>query len=333
MARDTDMRFNMNRPRRVAIAVAALSFWCGAFFGPTGFANAQDWPSRPVKFIVPLGPGSGTDISARLIAEQLTRLWGQSVVVENRIGGDGIVGINTFIAAHDNHTLLYMPTSSFVAHPYQHEKLPYDPTELSPVARITNTYIGLVLSPSVNAATVADFVAAARAQPGKLNYATGTGMTDVQFEAYFKREGLALTRVSYRDVVTPMADLGEGRIQAYAAGLPIVQPHVQAGRAKLVAVTNSRRSASHPDVPTVGEAGFPGLTFDGLVGIFGPRDLPPAARERIAATIRTVLAEPAIASRLIGMGAGVIPGDGAEFAASIDEQRAKLAAALGIKPK
>ena len=90
----------MNRTRRVAIAVATLSFWCGAIFGAAGFANAQDWPSRPVKFIVPLGPGSGTDIGARLMAEQLTRLWGQSVVVENRIGGDGVVGINAFIAAH-----------------------------------------------------------------------------------------------------------------------------------------------------------------------------------------------------------------------------------------
>jgi len=323
----------MDRTRRLALAAATLSLWCGAMFGATGAANAQDWPSRPVKFIVPLGPGSGTDIGARLMAEQLTKLWGQSVVVENKIGGDGVVGINAFIAAHDSHTLLYMPTSSFVAHPYQHDKLPYDPAELSPVARITNTYIGLVLSPSLNAASVADFIAAARAQPGKLNYATGTGMTDVQFEAYFKSEGLALTRVSYRDVVTPMADLGEGRIQAYAGGLPIVQPHVQAGRARLVAVTNSRRSASHPDVPTIAEAGFPGLTFDGLVGIFGPRDLPAAARDRIATGIRTVLAEPAIASRLIGMGAGVIPGDGVEFAASIDAQRAKLAAVLGAKAR
>ena len=323
----------MNRTRRLALAIAALSLWFGAIFGATGVANAQDWPSRPVKFIVPLGPGSGTDIGARLVAEQLTRLWGQSVVVENRFGGDGIIGINAFIAAHDNHTLLYMPTSSFVAHPYLHDQLPYDPAELSPVARVSNTYVGLVLSPSLNAATVGDFITAVRARPGQLNYATGTGMTDVQFEAYFKREGLALTRVSYRDVVTPMTDLSEGRIQAYAAGLPILLPHVQAGRAKLVAVTNSRRSPSDPDMPTVGEAGFPGLTFDGLVGIFGPRDLNPAARERIATSIRTVLAEPAFAARLIGIGAGVLPGDGAEFAASIDEQRAKLAAMLGAKGK
>jgi tripartite-type tricarboxylate transporter receptor subunit TctC len=253
--------------------------------------------------------------------------------VENKIGGDGIVGINAFIAAHDTHTLLYTPTSSFVAHPYLHDKLPYDPAELSPVARISNTFVGLVVSPQLKAKTVGDFIAAARAQPGKLNYATGTGITDVQFEAYFKREGLVLTRVSYRDVVTPMADLGEGRIQAYAAGMPIVLPHVQGGRATLVAVTNSKRSPSHPDVPTVSEAGFPGLTFDGLVGIFGPRDLPQAARERIASSTRSVLAEPAIANRLIGMGNGVSAGDAAEFAASIEQQRATLAAVLGAKGK
>jgi tripartite-type tricarboxylate transporter receptor subunit TctC len=328
----------MDRTRRLTLAIAALSLWCGAIFGAAGSANAQantpEWPSRPVKFIVPLGPGSGTDIGARLMAEQLTRLWGQPVVVENRFGGDGVIGINAFIAAqHDSHTLLYMPTSSFVAHPYQHDKLPYDPAELSPVARVTNTFVGLVVSPQLNAATVADFIAAARAQPGKLNYATGTGMTDVLFEAYFRSEGLALARVQYRDIVTPMADLGEGRIQAYAAGLPIVQPHVQAGRAKLVAVTNSRRSPSHPDMPTVSEAGFPGLTFDGLVGIFGPRDLDAAARARIATSIRTVLAEPAFESKLIGIGAGPSAGDAAEFAASIDQQRATLAAALGAKAK
>ena len=177
---------------------------------------------------------------------------------------------------------------------------------------------------------------AVRAQPGKLNYSTGTGMTDVKYDGYFKREGLALTRVSYRDVVTPMADLGEGRIQVYAAGLAIVQPHVQAGRAKLVAVTNSVRAATLPEVPTVAEAGFPELTFDGLIGMFGQRDMAATIRERIAADVGAVLAEPAVASRLTAIGAVVSPGSAAEFAASMEEQRAKLAAAvdvLGIKPK
>jgi tripartite-type tricarboxylate transporter receptor subunit TctC len=292
-------------------------------------AAAQDWPSRPVKFIVSLGPGSGADLTARLVAERLAARWGQSVVVENRPGGDAVVAINAFIGARDTHTLLFTPTSSFVAHPYQHEKLPYDPNELSPLARVTSTFLGFAVDPSLKAATLADFIARIRAEPGKLNYATGTGVTDVQYDAYFKRAGLVITRVAYRDVVTPMTDLGEGRIQAYIAGLPIIQPHAQAGRATLVAVTNSQRATSAPDLPTVAEAGFPELTFDGLIGVFAPRDLSDAARQRFAADIRAILAEPAVAARLTGMGTAVTPGGAAEFAASLDQQRARLAAALG----
>jgi tripartite-type tricarboxylate transporter receptor subunit TctC len=159
-------------------------------------------------------------------------------------------------------------------------------------------------------------------------------MTDLIYDGYFKSEGMKITRVSYRDVVAPMTDLGENRIQAYAAGLAIVQPHVAAGRAKLVAVTNSARVAAHPDVPTATEAGFPALTFDGLVGIFGTRDMTQAARDRIAADVRTVVADPTVAARLTTSGATIAPGTSAEFAASLDEQRAKIAAAvkvLGIK--
>lgn len=298
-------------------------------------AAAQAWPTRPVKFIVSLGPGSGTDVSARLLADRLPERWGQPVVVENRPGGDGVVAINAFIGARDDHTLLFTPTSSFTAHPYQHDKLPYDPRELSPVARVSTTILGFVLSPSLKAASVGDFIARVRAEPGKLNYSTGTGLTDLTYDGYFKGANLVITRVPYRDVVTPMTDLGEGRIQAYVAGLSIMLPHVQAGRAKLVAVTNAKRAPSHPDVPTVTEAGFPALSFDGLIGLFGQRTMSPAARERIASDIRAVLAEPAIAQRLMSMGAMVSPGNGAEFAASLDAQRAMLAKmvkVLGIKP-
>jgi tripartite-type tricarboxylate transporter receptor subunit TctC len=132
-----------------------------------------------------------------------------------------------------------------------------------------------------------------------------------------------------------MTDLGEGRIQAYVAGLSIMLPHVQAGRARLVAVTNTKRAPSHPDIPTVTEAGFPALTFDGLVGLFGQRSMTAAARERIAADVRAVLAESAVTQRLTSMGAMVTPGDAAEFAASLEAQRTMLAEmvkVLGIKP-
>jgi tripartite-type tricarboxylate transporter receptor subunit TctC len=317
----------------VGAAVLTLSF-IAALAGIES-ATAQTWPTRPVKFIISLGPGSGTDISARLLADRLPERWGQPVVVENRPGGDGVVAINAFIGARDDHTLLFTPTSSFTAHPYQHDKLPYDPRELSPVARVSTTILGFVLSPSLKAESVGDFIARVREQPGKLNYSTGTGLTDLTYDGYFKGANLAITRVPYRDVVTPMTDLGEGRIQAYVAGISIMLPHVQAGRAKLVAVTNAKRAPTHPDVPTVTEAGFPALSFDGLIGLFGQRNMTAAARERIAADIRAVLAEPAIAQRLTSMGAMVSPGDAAEFAASLETQRATLAKmvkVLGIKP-
>ncbi len=215
---------------------------------------AQSWPSKPVKFIVSLGPGSGADIGARLLADRLPARWGQPVVVENRPGGDAVVAINAFIGAKDDHTLLYTPTSSFTAHPYQHDKLPYDPRELSPVARISTTLVGFVVPASLDVKSVADFIAMIKAQPGKLNYTTATGMTDVIYEGYFKSNNLSITRVPYRDVVAPLTDLGEGRIQAYIGALAIEQPHIQAGRVKLIAVTNMARSPTQPETPTVTQA-------------------------------------------------------------------------------
>jgi tripartite-type tricarboxylate transporter receptor subunit TctC len=204
-----------------------------------------------------------------------------------------------------------------------------------PVARVSNTILGFVVSPSLNIGSLADFIAFIREQPGKVNYSTGTGMTDLIYDGYFKSAGLTVTRVPYRDVVGPMTDLGENRIQAYIAGLSIMLPHMQAGRAKLIAVTNSARASTHPDTPTVAEAGFPALNFDGLIGVFGQRTMTTAARNRIAADIRIVLAEPAIAARLSSMGAVVSPGDAEEFAAALEAQRAKLAEiakVLGLKP-
>ncbi len=167
----------------VGAAVLTLSF-IAALAGIES-ATAQTWPTRPVKFIISLGPGSGTDISARLLADRLPERWGQPVVVENRPGGDGVVAINAFIGARDDHTLLFTPTSSFTAHPYQHDKLPYDPRELSPVARVSTTILGFVLSPSLKAESVGDFIARVREQPGKLNYSTGTGLTDLTYDGYF----------------------------------------------------------------------------------------------------------------------------------------------------
>ncbi|MGP0093934.1 MAG: Bug family tripartite tricarboxylate transporter substrate binding protein [Xanthobacteraceae bacterium] len=295
---------------------------------------AQTWPQRPVKFIVPLGPGSGVDIGARLFADRLGARWGQPVVVENRPGGDGIVAINAFVSAHDDHTLLCSPTSSFTAHPYLHDNLPYKPGDLLPVARISNTLIVVAVPASLKTETLADLLRLVRAQPGQLNWAGATGALDFLIAGYLNGAGLSMSKVPYRNPVEALNDLAEGRVQMYAAALAIVRPQVQAGKVKLLAVTNSQRAAAAPDVPTVTEIGYPALAFDGLVGFFGLADMPNEVRTRIAADVRAVAADPAIAAQLTVTGQVLNVGGPAEFAAAIEQQRAKVAAManeLGIK--
>src|SRR2546421_1424852 len=141
-------------------------------------AAGQTWPQRPVKFLLPLGAGAGVDIGTRLLADRLSPRWGQPVVVENRPGGDGIVAISAFVSAHDDHVLLASPTSSFTAHPYLHENLPYKPSDLAPIARVSNTLITISVPASLKVQSLAELVALARAQPAKLNWAGVTGALD-----------------------------------------------------------------------------------------------------------------------------------------------------------
>src|SRR3954467_15151948 len=127
---------------RMSFCTAVLVLLCALQFAAMP-ASAQDWPTRPVKFVLTLGPGSGADISARLLADRLTKKWGQPVVIENRPGGDGIVAINAFVSAKDDHVLLYAPSPSFIGHPYQHDNLPYKPSDLTTIARVSNTVVAI----------------------------------------------------------------------------------------------------------------------------------------------------------------------------------------------
>jgi tripartite-type tricarboxylate transporter receptor subunit TctC len=311
----------------VSLALFAAVLVCG----PP--ASAQTWPQRPVKFLVTLGPGAGVDIGTRLLGDRLSARWGQPVVIENRPGGDGIVAITTFLSARDDHVLLAAPTSSFTAHPYLHDNLPYKQSDLLPIARVSNTLITISVPASLNVASFADVVAMARAQPGKLNWAGVTGALDFAFAGFLQAKGLNVTKVPYRNTVDAANDLAEGRVQIYEGALAIVRPQLEAGRIKPLLVTNTVRAPTLPDVPTAAEAGFPELTFDGLVGFFGPPGMPLELRERIAADVRAVT-DATIESRLIATGQIVNLGGPSEFAAATDQQRAKLAEVvkeLGIK--
>lgn len=298
-------------------------------------SSAQEWPQRNVRWILPLGAGSGVDIAARLFADRLSARWHHTVVVENRPGGDGVLAINALLNARDDHVMMFAPTSSFTAYPLQHETMPYNPADMVPVVRVANTIVVMAVPSSLPVNSVGDLFKLSREQPGKLNFTTATGVIDFLFDAYLKTNNIPLTRIPYRDTVHALIDLAENRIQGYIGAMAIVQPHLQAGRIKLIAVTNSERPESfQPKVPTIKEQGFPDLTFDGLTGLFANHEMSAAVRSRIAADVQEVAKDPQIVSRLTATGQVVNPGSGEDFAKSIAEQQQSTAAIgkiLGIK--
>ena len=292
------------------------------------------WPTRPVRFIVPLGVGSGADIGARLLADRLSRRWGQPVIVDNRTGGDALISINAFVSAHDDHVLWYGPSGSFIAHPYLHDSLPYRPGDLSPIARFSNTIIVVTVPTELHIDTMAQLAERARAEPGKLNWAGVTGTNDFMFDGWLTLEHLQMTKVPYKNPVDAAKDLGENRVQVYVPALAIVRPQLDSGKIKLLAVTSTVRAPTQPDLPTVKEVGYPALTLDGLVGLFGQPDMPAELRDRIAADVRDA-ADDTVKERLIQTGQTPNIGGPAEFAKSIEEQRATvahMADVLGVKP-
>jgi tripartite-type tricarboxylate transporter receptor subunit TctC len=300
-------------------------------------AQAQSWPARPVKMILSLGPGSGADIGARLYAERLQKMWGQPVVIENRPGGDGVIAINAVIQAKDDHTLLWGPTANFVGHPYSLDRLPYDPKELVPVARVTGTVVTLGVPASMNVASLKDLLATAKQKPNWLNWTTAVTMTDIILQGFLRTQGIEAAQVRYKQPAEAVNDLLAERLHLYSSAYAIVRGQVQAGKVKLLAV-QARNRVPGLDLPTVSELGFPGLNFEGLVGILAARSsgFSSAAADRVAASIKEASAEPQLAERLAATAQLNVPGNAAEFARSIDEQVKQLAESaklLGLKPK
>jgi tripartite-type tricarboxylate transporter receptor subunit TctC len=313
------------RVMRMFTPLVALTI---CFASAVSFAQAQTqpWPQKAVRFIVPLPPGSGMDLSARLIAERLTERWGQPVVVENRQGADGIPAVTAFLTARDNHTFLFSFAGIVTFNHLLHERLPYDPRELVPLAPAIDNFLGVSASATLKVNSLAELVAAAKAQPGKLNYAATPGLPVYVLLALQRYAGVAMSNVPYRDFAPAYQDLTTGRLHVAATGVPTLVPHHQAGTARLLFVTNRERSPQAPDVPTAAEAGYRDLTFEGVSGVYGWRDMPTEIRRRVIADVATIVADPAFRTRVIGVGTAPRSGTPEEFAAAIEEQRARITA-------
>jgi tripartite-type tricarboxylate transporter receptor subunit TctC len=303
-------------------AVATLLALCSS--APPSFA--QSWPQRTVRFIVPLPPGAGMDLSARVVAEQLAKKWGQGVVVENRQGADAIPAVTAFLTARDNHTFLFSFGQPVTFNHLLHPKLPYDIKDVVPIVPVIENFMGMSVTAKLKVDTLADFIKLAKSQPGKLNYAITSGLPVYAMLALQRNTGAALTNIPYRDFAPAYSDLNTGRLDALATGIPTQVAHHRAGTAKLLFVTNSSRSPQVPDVPTAKEAGYPDLTFEGPSGLFGWRDMPAEIVQRMVADVSAIVADPEFRARALKVGTVPIPGTQAQFAASIENQRNQITA-------
>jgi tripartite-type tricarboxylate transporter receptor subunit TctC len=304
---------------------------------PAGsITSAEQWPQRAVRLIVPFATGSGPDFSGRLFADRLSERWKQPVIVENRPGADGLIGTAAFVNLRDDHVLLFSAAAPLSVLPVLQEKLPYDPArDVMPISAAADTFGAVAVSASLQIGSLAELVTLARARPGQINYHALAGAFPILFAGFAKSAGLEMAYVSYRETTAAVLDLAEGRIQVMLATLPPLLPQVNAGKVRLLAVTNKLRAPIMPTVPPANEAGFPALTYESITGFFGPRDLPGERRDRISVDIRSVAAEKGIGERLAAVGQVARGSTPAAFATAIEEQRiqiSSIARLVGTKP-
>ena len=285
-----------------------------------------DWPERTVKMIVTFPAGSANDAAARIIADGLGKKWHKTVVVEDRPGAEGTIGVASFVSSQDDHVLLYTVAGSVSVAPLIIEKLPYDvDKDLVPIAATTAIVLTLAVTSDLAVTTIPGLVTALKLDPGKHAWASGPTLPRYVFAAFLKRNGLQMNFVSYRDVSQPQADLGAGRIQALVTSWAASSSPVQSGKARYLAVINPTRAAALPDLPTVRELGYPELEINGLAGIFAGKAMPDALRARVSADVAAVLREPEVRRKLEAGGHNVLDGTAGELSAGIAAQRAWVA--------
>ncbi len=290
-------------------------------------AQAQGFPAKPVRMIVPFPPGQATDIVARMLAERLTTVWGQNVFVENRAGGGGVPGtLAGRDAPADGYTLLLGTSGTIGVNPGIYSKLPYDPLkELAMVGGVFTVPLMLVAHPSLPYNTVSELVDAAKKAPGTLNWAfPGTGTSQHLTGELFKfRAGVDLVGIPYKGSGPAMTDLLGGQVTLMMDSLASALPHIKSGKIKAIAMTSALRVPQLPEVPTIAESGYPGFDGVGWGGLVVPIATPRDIVEKIGGDARRILLDPAMQARIVERGAIADPRGPAEFAAFVKAETTK----------
>jgi len=298
-------------------------------------AHAEDWPTRPIRVIVPYPPGGSTDIAARLISESLSRSLGQQTVIENKSGAGGVIGVEAAAhAAPDGYTILVAP--DFVTSAPHIFKMNIDPMKaLVPVIQLSRQPVVLAVHPSLGVNTLAEFITLAKRQPGMGFATSGVGsQQQIVAEWFAKLAGIKLQHVPYRGGGQAISDLIAGHIKVASLGSTPLVPHYKAGTVRILAQSTEARSPSLPNVPTYQEAGINGLVLDQWLGVFVPTGTPPPIVAKLNAEIGKALEEKNVRDNLLKSAQESVGGTAANFAALVRsdyEKYGKLVEELGIK--
>jgi tripartite-type tricarboxylate transporter receptor subunit TctC len=302
----------------------------------TGAAHAQSYPARPIRFVVPFPAGGSTDVGARLIAENLSRAFGQQVYVENKSGANGTIGIEDAAkSAPDGYTIL-VTTDSVASNPHVFNSKVDPSKDLLSIIQLSRQPIALAAHPSLGVTSIAELIALAKKQPG-LPYATGSGTGSAQHMAvkwFAQIAGIRLEHVPYRGGGQAINDLIGGHVKLGSLGSTPLMPHYKAGTLRLLAQTTKTRSPSLPDVPTYVEAGVKGLVLEQWLGVFTPAKTPLDIASRLNGEINKALADPAVRKNLLDSAQEPVGGTSDQFAALVREDYAtfgRLVKDLDIK--
>ncbi len=306
-----------------------LLLGCLAVFGlGTPPADAQTYPARQVRLVVPYPPGTATDVLARTVADKLGAAWGQAVVVDNQPGANGTIataGVGR--AAPDGNTLL-MIAANHVINASLYKNLPYDDLkDFRAIARIGNAAFVLCVNPSLPVKTVGELVALAKQQPGKVNYSSpGNGSPGhLGMEMLKGMSGTNLVHVPYKGAAQATTDLIGGQVQAGFVVESSAIPHIKAGKLQALAISSATRSAKLPDVPTIAEAGYPSFDVVSWIGLLGPAQIPADIIDTISAEVIKIVNTPEVRDRIVGIGLTPFPAPAKEFAAYMTSEHHKWA--------
>lgn len=304
------------------LVCAALS---AQFLGENVFA--QDYPQRPIRLVVPYGPGGSTDILARILSQKLSEQFGHQVIVDNRAGASGNIGANIVAkAVPDGYTLLMGAASTNAINPSLYRHMPYDAAQdFTPITRVAAVSNVFVVLPATSMRSISELVALAKSQPGKLTSSNGGAgdMTYLAGELFKSMAGLKIVAISYKSGSEAATAVLTKDVDMAISGVPVVMPHITGARLHPLAVTSVRRSSALPSVPTVAESGYPGYEADGWFGVFVPAAIPRQLVTKLNQEIVKILKMPETQQRLARIGAEVVGDTPEQFGAFVKSETAK----------